>query len=246
SDCACKTGYKGNGHVCEAVNQCASCLLLSSQWTCFCDDGYVGNGHLCYGTIEQELMVLQTASDFFTWTTDSGLSRSLSDQNLTLLVPTSTAIAQMSSEDRSFWTMKGNVPSLIRNHIIPGIFSLSTLRNTSSVTSLLLATLPVSTSQEITSVGGATIITSDGAATNGLIHVINKVLVPDRKLSEGLLAVLALRPEFSIFRSYLIDYNLTQEIEQANEFTMFAPTDAAITEYLQQIAAPALVGNIPM
>ncbi|MED6292580.1 hypothetical protein CHARACLAT_001866, partial [Characodon lateralis] len=253
SDCACKTGYKGNGHVCEAVNQCvtaiggchfrASCLLLSSQWTCFCDDGYVGNGHLCYGTIEQELMVLQTASDFFTWTTDSGLSRSLSDQNLTLLVPTSTAIAQMSSEDRSFWTMKGNVPSLIRNHIIPGIFSLSTLRNTSSVTSLLLATLPVSTSQEITSVGGATIITSDGAATNGLIHVINKVLVPERKLSEGLLAVLALRPEFSIFRSYLIDYNLTQEIEQADEFTMFAPTDAAITEYLQQMAAPALDVN---
>lgn len=30
-----------------------------------------------------------------------------------------------------------------------------------------------------------------------------QVLVPDRKLSEGLLATLALRPEFSRFRSYL-------------------------------------------
>ncbi|KAM4711664.1 stabilin-2 [Anableps anableps] len=253
SDCACKPGYEGNGHACEPVNQCvtanggchfrASCLLLSSQWTCVCDDGYVGNGLLCYGTIDQELMVLQNASDFFSWTTDSGLSHSLSDQNLTLLVPTSAAIAQMSPEDRSFWTMKGNLPSLIRNHVLPGIFSSSTLRNVSSVTSLLSSTLPVSTSQEITSVGGATIMASDGAATNGLIHVINKVLVPDRKLSEGLLAVLALRPEFSLFRSYLIDYNLTKEIEQAEQFTVFTPTDAAITQYLQQVAAPALDVN---
>lgn len=85
---------------------------------------------------------------------------------------------------------------------------------------------------QITSVGGALIGTSNVAATNGLIHFIDKVkrkkkyyknntqqvflyllpisasffkvLVPDRTLSEGLLATLALRPEFSLFRSYLI------------------------------------------
>ncbi|XP_027899534.1 stabilin-2 isoform X1 [Xiphophorus couchianus] len=254
SDCACKAGYMGNGHTCEAVNQCvtanggchfrASCLLLSSQWTCVCDDGYAGDGLLCYGTVDQELMVLQNASDFFRWTMDSGLSHSLSDQNLTLLVPTSAAVAQMSPMDRSFWTMKGNLPSLIRNHVLPGVFSSSTLRNISSVTSLLTSSLPVSTSQEITSVGGATVIASDSAATNGLIHLINKVLVPDKKLSEGLLAVLALRPEFSLFRSYLIEYNLTKEIERAEEFTVFAPTDSAITQYLQQVAAPALDSNM--
>lgn len=99
-----------------------------------------------------------------------------------------------------------------------------------------------------------------------------QVLVPDRKLSEGLLATLALRPEFSLFRSYLIvwthqhaawyiltlnwinifftlciflcfvqDYNLTDEIEQADEFTVFAPTDAAINDYLKKMAATTLV-----
>lgn len=40
---------------------------------------------------------------------------------------------------------------------------------------------------------------------------------------------------------FLQDYNLTDEIEQADEFTVFAPTDAAITEYLQKMAATALV-----
>ncbi|KAM4569636.1 stabilin-2 [Odontesthes bonariensis] len=253
SDCICKAGYKGNGLMCEAVNQCvsvtggchylASCHLLSSQWTCVCDDGYVGNGLICYGTVEQELATLPDVSEFFTWTTDSGLSGSLSDQNITLLVPTSAAVSKLSEEDRSFWSAKGNLPSLIRNHMISGSHPLSELRDMSSITSLLSTTLPVSTSQEVTSVGGATIITSNVAATNGLLHLIDKVLVPDRKLSDGLLATLARRPEFSLFRSYLMDYNLTNEIEQDDEFTIFAPTDAAISEYLQKMGATALDVN---
>ncbi|XP_040886255.1 stabilin-2 isoform X2 [Toxotes jaculatrix] len=251
SDCSCKAGYKGSGHDCEPVNQCvtvnggchylASCQLLSSQWTCVCDEGYVGNGRICFGTVEQELMVLPDTSPFFTWTTDSGLS--LSDQNLTLLVPSSAAVAKMSSEDKNFWTTKGNLPSLIRNHMIPGNYPLSSLSTVSSVTSLLKTALPVSTTNELTAVGGAIVTTSNIAATNGLIHIIDKVLVPDRKLSEGLLATLALRPEFSLFRSYLIDYNLTDEIEQADEFTIFAPTDTAINDYLKKMAAVALDVN---
>lgn len=39
------------------------------------------------------------------------------------------------------------------------------------------------------------------------------------------------------------DYNLTDEIEQANEFTVFAPTDAAINDYLRNTAVTALVPN---
>ncbi|XP_041819472.1 stabilin-2 isoform X1 [Chelmon rostratus] len=253
SDCTCKAGFKGNGRDCEAVNQCvtanggchylASCRLLSSRWTCVCDDGYVGNGQMCYGTVEQELMALPDASDFFTWTTESGLSRSLAEQNVTLLAPSSAAVAKMSPDDKNFWSSTGNLPSLIRNHMIPGRYPLSSLSSTPSLTSLLKITLPVSTANELTAVGGATITTPNIAATNGLIHIIDKVLVPDRKLSEGLLATLALRPEFLLFRSHLIDYNLTDEIERADEFTVFAPTDAAITDYLQKMAATALDVN---
>ncbi|XP_075967354.1 LOW QUALITY PROTEIN: stabilin-2 [Anarhichas minor] len=255
SDCTCKAGYKGNGQDCEAVNQCvtenggchylASCRLLSSQWTCVCDDGYVGDGRACYGDVAQVLMSLPDTSEFYTWTTvsDSGLSWSLSDQNVTLLVPSSVAVSKMSSEDKTFWTTKGNLPSLIRNHMIPGYYPLSSLSSTSSLTSLLKTSLPVSTTNELTSVGGATITTPNVAATNGLIHLIDKVLVPEKKLSEGLLATLSLRAEFSLFRSYLIDYNLTDEIEQADEFTVFAPTDAAVTDYLHKVSATSLDVN---
>lgn len=83
------------------------------------------------------------------------------------------------------------------------------------------------------------------------------------------MATLALRPEFSLFRSYLVvgtnaasgnasgdtsvslsicicifssqDYNLTDEIERADEFTVFAPTDAAVNDYLRNTTRTALV-----
>uniref|UniRef100_A0A8C2YY13 Stabilin 2 n=1 Tax=Cyclopterus lumpus TaxID=8103 RepID=A0A8C2YY13_CYCLU len=110
SDCSCKAGYKGNGGDCEAVNQCvsenggchflASCRLLSSQWTCVCDDGYVGDGHRCYGTVAQVSPVPTSAC--------------VPAQNITLLVPSSAAVSKMSPEDKTFWTTKGNLPSLIR------------------------------------------------------------------------------------------------------------------------------------
>ncbi|CAK6983628.1 stabilin-2 [Scomber scombrus] len=251
SECRCKEGYRGSGLDCEAVNRCvselggchylASCRLLSSQWSCVCDEGYLGNGQVCYGSVQQELTALPEASDFLTWTTDSGVS--LSEQNITLLVPSSAAIDKMSPEDKNFWTMKGNLPSLIRNHMIQGFYSLSDLSTMTSVTSLLKTTLPVSTTNEVTAVGAASVITSNIAATNGLLHVIDQVLVPDRKLSEGLLATLALRPDFSLFRSFLIEYNLTEEIEQTDEFTVFAPTDAAVSRFLQETGATALDVN---
>ncbi|XP_037552034.1 stabilin-2 [Nematolebias whitei] len=256
SDCSCKAGYKGTGFFCEPVNQCvtvnggchylASCRLLSSGWTCVCDDGYIGNGHVCFGTIEQELMTLPNASHFFSWTTESGLSGLLSDHNITLLVPTSAAVTKMSPEDRTFWTLKGNLPSLIRNHIISGSYPLSELRDMSSVVSLLPTTLPVSSRDQVTFVGGSNIITSDVAATNGLIHLIDQVLIPDRKQSEGLLATLTLWPEFSLFRSYLIGYNLTDDIDLVDGFTVFAPTNGAINTYLQETASTSLDRNLTL
>ncbi|XP_034019032.1 stabilin-2 [Thalassophryne amazonica] len=248
-NCMCKADYTGNGRDCEPLNQCvlqtggchylADCRLISGQWKCVCEDGYAGDGKICYGTVEQELMTLPDVSEFLTWITDSGLSQILSEQNITLLVPSSAAVAKMSSEDKKFWTLKGNLPSLLRNHMIPGNYPSSSLSSMSSVTSLLRTTLPLSTNQS-TVVGGATITISNIAATNGLIHLIDKVLVPDQKLSDGLLASLALRTEFSLFRSYLIEHNLTNEFTQSDWFTVFAPTDAAVTEYLTKMAATSM------
>uniref|UniRef100_A0A8C5FQV0 Stabilin 2 n=1 Tax=Gadus morhua TaxID=8049 RepID=A0A8C5FQV0_GADMO len=207
SDCMCKTGYQGNGIDCEPANLCV-----------------FQNGRGCHFQIH--------TADVFPPPQAADLGQSLSEQNLTLLVPTSAAIQSLAADDKSFWTTKGNLPSMIRNHVIQGIYTLSGLMaSTSPVTSLLNTSLSVGETSQAVTIGGAAITLANVAATNGLIHVIDKVLVPERTHSQGLLELL--RPKFSLFRAALIQHNLTDEIELAEEYTIFAPTDSAVRDYLR-------------
>ncbi|XP_052316183.1 stabilin-2 isoform X1 [Oncorhynchus keta] len=255
SGCACKSGFRGNGRECEASNPCvaqnggchylASCLYVSGAWKCVCEDGYTGDGEACYGNVGQELMALPDVTEFAKWVTDIGISQLplMNSQNITLLVPSTAATDKMTKEDKDFWTAQGNLPSIIKNHMIQGVYSLDDLRDASSnlqLTSVLKKALPVTMTNESTVIGGATITTANVASTNGLIHIIDTVLVPERSLSEGLLELLARRPEFSLFRSYLVHHNLTAEIEQASAYTVFAPTDGAVLEYLKNTASDTM------
>ena len=63
-----------------------------------------------------------------------------------------------------------------RNHVIQGIYTLSGLMaSTSPVTSLLNTSLSVGETSQAVTIGGAAITLANVAATNGLIHVIDKV-----------------------------------------------------------------------
>uniref|UniRef100_A0A8C8EX57 Stabilin 2 n=1 Tax=Oncorhynchus tshawytscha TaxID=74940 RepID=A0A8C8EX57_ONCTS len=250
SGCACKSGFRGNGRECEASNPCvaqnggchylASCLYVSGAWKCVCEDGYTGDGEACYGNVGQELMALPDVSEFAKWVTVSlTILPLMNSQNITLLVPSTAATDKMTKEDKDFWTTQGNLPSIIKNHMIQGVYSLDDLRDASSnlqLTSVLKKALPVTMTNEVR----ATITTANVASTNGLIHIIDTVLVPERSLSEGLLELLARRPEFSLFKSYLVHHNLTAEIEQASAYTVFAPTDGAVLEYLKNTASDTM------
>uniref|UniRef100_A0A8C8EX94 Stabilin 2 n=1 Tax=Oncorhynchus tshawytscha TaxID=74940 RepID=A0A8C8EX94_ONCTS len=240
SGCACKSGFRGNGRECEASNPCvaqnggchylASCLYVSGAWKCVCEDGYTGDGEACYGNVGQ------VSTSYLIAKTGISQLPLMNSQNITLLVPSTAATDKMTKEDKDFWTTQGNLPSIIKNHMIQGVYSLDDLRDASSnlqLTSVLKKALPVTMTNESTVIGGATITTANVASTNGLIHIIDTVLVPERSLSEGLLELLARRPEFSLFKSYLVHHNLTAEIEQASAYTVFAPTDGAVLEYLK-------------
>ena len=56
-DCACKTGYSGDGYFCYDVDECetdehdchgrSKCINTIGSFTCFCPAGTVGNGQAC-------------------------------------------------------------------------------------------------------------------------------------------------------------------------------------------------------
>ncbi|KAG7454371.1 hypothetical protein MATL_G00259010 [Megalops atlanticus] len=256
SDCECKSGFRGNGRDCEPVNKCveqnggchylATCRYLSpGAWQCVCEEGYAGDGQVCYGTVAQELAAVPEGSEFSKWVTDAGLSQMLSvTKNITLFLPSKSAVAKMPKGDKDFWTLrKSNLISLVKYHMVRGIYQLADLRagpSSLQLTSFLKASLPVSKTNVTTIVGGARITSSDIAAINGVVHVIDTVLVPDRQLTEGLLELLGQRPEYSMFRSYLIQYNLTEEMEDFSAYTLFAPSNSAIKDYLSKTGTTSL------
>ncbi|XP_062863681.1 stabilin-2 [Trichomycterus rosablanca] len=258
NDCVCKQHFRGNGGECEPVNECvdqmggchqqATCVSTNQgRFQCVCQPGYSGDGKVCYGTLAQEVENNLDFRGFNAWVTQADLSQMLFEaQNMTLFVPSAQAINDMSKEDQDFWLSSSNLPSLVMSHIVNGLYGLTDMRSFPSpkLVSLLGRTLPVSWTNATTTVAGAAILSGNMLAKNGLIHLIDKVLISDRNSSEGLLAKLNQRPEFSLFRSALITYSLTEEIDEASGFTVFAPTNDAIAKFLNSTGQHSLNVNV--
>jgi uncharacterized surface protein with fasciclin (FAS1) repeats len=77
----------------------------------------------------------------------------------------------------------------------------------------------------------AKVTTADVAATNGVVHVIDKVLVPPGVLNVVQMA--QANPAFSSLVSAVVSANLVNALSGAGPLTVFAPTNAAFA------AAPA-------
>ena len=94
----------------------------------------------------------------------------------------------------------------------------------------------------------ATVTTADVPASNGVIHVVDSVLVPP-----GVLTVVQMaqaNPTFSTLVQAVVTANLATTLSGSGPFTVFAPTDDAFTATLtelsltpaQLLASPDLAG----
>ena len=80
----------------------------------------------------------------------------------------------------------------------------------------------------------ATVTTADVAATNGVVHVIDKVLVPPGVLN--IVQMAQLNPAFSTLVGAVVDADLAATLSGAGPFTVFAPTDAAFAAIASTVA----------
>uniref|UniRef100_A0A8C9BB91 Stabilin-2 n=1 Tax=Phocoena sinus TaxID=42100 RepID=A0A8C9BB91_PHOSS len=250
NECECKKGFRGNGIDCEPVTSCleqtgkchplATCQFTSSGvWSCVCQEGYEGDGLLCYGN---ELSFLSAAAIFNQWINNASLQPMLSAaSNLTILVPSQQAIEDMDQDEKAFWLTKSNIPTLIKYHTLLGTYGVADLQALSPsdmlATSLQGSFLHLAKADGNITIEGACVIDGDNAATNGVIHIINKVLVPQRGLTgslPNLLTRLDQMPDYSVFRGYIIQHNLASSIEAADTYTVFAPNNDAIESYIRE------------
>jgi len=94
----------------------------------------------------------------------------------------------------------------------------------------------------------ATVTSANVPASNGVIHVIDKVLVPPGVLNVVQMA--QLNPTFSVLVESVVAANLATTLSGSGPFTVFAPTNDAFTAALaelsltkaQLLASPELAG----
>lgn len=105
-----------------------------------------------------------------------GLTALLSgDAPLTILLPTNDAFAQLPATVREDQDLMGTI---LREHIIEGVYPLDGMAAPATVTTLLGDKLSLLIGQTGGTILGANVLSGDYTVSNGLIHIIDTVILP--------------------------------------------------------------------
>ncbi|KAM6256750.1 stabilin-1 [Porphyrio hochstetteri] len=248
STCVCKRGYAGDGHSCDAINPCfmdnggchdlATCVHLGGgERSCTCPQGYMGDGITCYGDIQKELASNSHFAGFYDWLKKSLFSIP-AGTNVTVLVPSETAIKNLRKTEKDFWLTPYMLPFLVRAHFLEGIFTGEHLKKYDG---LELPTLnpqtrwQINSSSSVLTIQNVSVVISDIPASNGIIHVLSEVLLPPSgdipPAPPGLQEQLETVASFSMFKDLLQQYQLIGKLESSEKYTIFVPGNNSIEEY---------------
>jgi len=113
----------------------------------------------------------------------AGLAGALSGPGpLTVFAPTDAAFAKVPKATLAALAKnKAELKAVLLYHVVKGKVTASQASMLTSATTLEGASLPIHVSGTKVYVGGAQVIKADVMASNGVIHVINKVLIPPAK-----------------------------------------------------------------
>ncbi|WP_261375528.1 fasciclin domain-containing protein [Pseudoalteromonas neustonica] len=183
----------------------------------------------------------QQAGNFSTLLTAldvAGLTAALSDNSkeYTVFAPTDAAFEAVGS--KMINTLLANpdvLGNILKQHVLTGsIDSVTAMSlNGQSAETLLGNTLPISINADtnILMFGGANVVITDIKTTNGIVHVIDSVIVADVALPESFGTIADVASENGSFTTLLAALSATGldalVSDPTSTFTVFAPTDAA-------------------
>lgn len=110
----------------------------------------------------------------------AGLVETLSgDGPFTVFAPTDEAFAQIPEADlQALLADKEALAAVLTYHVVPGKVLAEDVVNLSSAETANGQSVEIKTWDGKVMIGGATVVSADIEATNGVIHVIDKVLLP--------------------------------------------------------------------
>ncbi|OIQ35907.1 MAG: hypothetical protein BM563_11805 [Bacteroidetes bacterium MedPE-SWsnd-G1] len=168
----------------------------------------------------------------------AGLDGALSgDTPYTVFAPTNAAFEKL---DPTTLNTIISTPSLLTNllqyHVVSGTVKSGDLTTGPVGTLLSGQNINVDTSNGVVLNGSSNVTTADIEATNGVIHIIDEVLLPEMFVAETITQIAASNPDFSILVSILLMPEMADILAAASDITqdltVFAPTNQAFTDLL--------------
>ncbi len=173
----------------------------------------------------------------------AGLVDALSaDGPFTVFAPTNDAFAQLLS-DLGVSSI-GEIPletltSVLLYHVVPG--NVTSSQVTTGMVSTLSedAQLSIDASSGVVINGDVNVIATDVQGTNGVVHVIDKVLVPGAE-SNSIVDIAMGDENFSILVDAVVKAGLVETLSGEGNFTVFAPTNDAFVQLLSDLGINSL------
>merc|ERR1712195_55019 len=148
----------------------------------------------------------------------------------TVFAPTNEAFAKIPKD--TLTALLGNqklLDQVLEYHVLSGAFSMRDLMAAKLITTLEKEEVLVRSMGEAIMVNNADVVVADVEATNGVVHVVDKVLVPPKfplaLYPKDIVELSESQPALSTLVQALVARKLTATLSGKGPYTVFAPTN---------------------
>ncbi len=132
---------------------------------------------------------------------------------------------------------KAKLQAILTYHVVPGAVMAEDVVGLARARTLNGQSFGIDVTEGTVSVGGATVIQADVEASNGVIHVVDRIMLPNDK---DVVDTAVAAGSFGTLATALGAAELIDTLKSEGPFTVFAPTDAAFAKLDQKVLAGLL------
>ena len=216
-----------------------SCVLPGDM----CDDGddatvndMVGEDCMCAGIPATVVDIVVNSEDHTLLEAAviaAGLVEALSAEGpFTVFAPTDAAITalvealEITAEDLLALPDLGEI---LQYHVVAGAAMSGDLTDGQEIETLLGENVTVTINADGVFINDAQVTAADIEAGNGVVHVIDAVLLPPAPETNTVVDVIVNSEDHTLLEAAVIEAGLVEVLSAEGPFTVFAPTDSAIT-----------------
>ncbi|KRA18465.1 MULTISPECIES: fasciclin domain-containing protein [unclassified Acidovorax] len=170
----------------------------------------------------------------------AGLAPTLSTGTLTVFAPTNAAFAALLTElgvtKEALLANKPLLTAVLTYHVLGSKVMRADVPLGKAITPVSGGFFKIESNNGLKITDGrnrvSTITSTDIQASNGVVHLVDKVLLPADK---DIVATASALPDFSILVEAVVAAGLVSTLQGAGPFTVFAPTNAAFAALLTEL-----------